>query len=171
MVEHSTSVAVISIVLFFFLMIRRPPRSTLFPYTTLFRSAGTRRQKAGQHFHGGGLAGTVRTEKAQHFAGLHGETQIIDRFELAKLAGQRLDFNHLVKCSLLFKQLFAQLFEQRCLSSANDTDLVESGVASAAGESPRRQNHAGAGILGTADKFSRAGLRAKSERPDRKSVV
>src|SRR2546430_17014440 len=26
---------------FFFLMIRRPPRSTLFPYTTLFRS-GTR---------------------------------------------------------------------------------------------------------------------------------
>src|SRR5258708_24342888 len=26
--------------LFFFLMIRRPPRSTLFPYTTLFRSQG-----------------------------------------------------------------------------------------------------------------------------------
>src|SRR2546422_1938898 len=27
---------------FFFLMIRRPPRSTLFPYTTLFRSIGER---------------------------------------------------------------------------------------------------------------------------------
>src|SRR5216684_8212265 len=27
-----------SLVVFFFLMIRRPPRSTLFPYTTLFRS-------------------------------------------------------------------------------------------------------------------------------------
>src|SRR5438874_12267576 len=26
---------------FFFLMIRRPPRSTLFPYTTLFRSVNT----------------------------------------------------------------------------------------------------------------------------------
>src|SRR3712207_8409246 len=26
------------VALFFFLMIRRPPRSTLFPYTTLFRS-------------------------------------------------------------------------------------------------------------------------------------
>src|SRR5260370_35341603 len=26
------------LLLFFFLMIRRPPRSTLFPYTTLFRS-------------------------------------------------------------------------------------------------------------------------------------
>src|SRR3712207_8874384 len=29
--------------LFFFLMIRRPPRSTLFPYTTLFRSEPTAR--------------------------------------------------------------------------------------------------------------------------------
>src|SRR3712207_9118479 len=28
--------------LFFFLMIRRPPRSTLFPYTTLFRSLSPR---------------------------------------------------------------------------------------------------------------------------------
>src|SRR5256885_6568023 len=28
-------------VFFFFLMIRRPPRSTLFPYTTLFRSASS----------------------------------------------------------------------------------------------------------------------------------
>src|ERR1035437_10398474 len=27
------------VVFFFFLMIRRPPRSTLFPYTTLFRSS------------------------------------------------------------------------------------------------------------------------------------
>src|SRR3990167_10259038 len=29
------------LILFFFLIIRRPPRSTLFPYTTLFRSNGT----------------------------------------------------------------------------------------------------------------------------------
>src|SRR5262249_61937383 len=29
---------------FFFLMIRRPPRSTLFPYTTLFRSHACRRR-------------------------------------------------------------------------------------------------------------------------------
>src|SRR3712207_9357112 len=28
------------VIVFFFLMIRRPPRSTLFPYTTLFRSTG-----------------------------------------------------------------------------------------------------------------------------------
>src|SRR6266853_3005465 len=31
--------------LFFFLMIRRPPRSTLFPYTTLFRSDGGRARR------------------------------------------------------------------------------------------------------------------------------
>src|SRR3712207_7477531 len=38
-------------VLFFFLMIRRPPRSTLFPYTTLFRSRRDpqRRRQAGRH--------------------------------------------------------------------------------------------------------------------------
>src|SRR3712207_7653979 len=36
---------------FFFLMIRRPPRSTLFPYTTLFRSCppnGSRSTQCGQ---------------------------------------------------------------------------------------------------------------------------
>src|SRR6266496_4898183 len=33
------------VLLFFFLMIRRPPRSTLFPYTTLFRSAARRSRR------------------------------------------------------------------------------------------------------------------------------
>src|SRR5688572_31294615 len=33
----------------FFLMIRRPPRSTLFPYTTLFRSPRRRRRLRGTH--------------------------------------------------------------------------------------------------------------------------
>src|SRR5256885_13092410 len=36
-------------VLFFFLMIRRPPRSTLFPYTTLFRSGRLVGREKGQH--------------------------------------------------------------------------------------------------------------------------
>src|SRR3712207_7134470 len=46
----------INVLFFFFLMIRRPPRSTLFPYTTLFRSPapthvivkGTDKQQVGQ---------------------------------------------------------------------------------------------------------------------------
>src|SRR5947207_3693676 len=37
-----------SVFLFFFLMIRRPPRSTLFPYTTLFRSPSVDKQAS--HF-------------------------------------------------------------------------------------------------------------------------
>src|SRR3712207_7809345 len=44
-------------IFFFFLMIRRPPRSTLFPYTTLFRSHvghARRRAAAGGAHPGGG---------------------------------------------------------------------------------------------------------------------
>src|SRR3712207_7449165 len=41
---------------FFFLMIRRPPRSTLFPYTTLFRSARPTRGPA--------AAGAARSKSA-----------------------------------------------------------------------------------------------------------
>src|ERR1039457_805250 len=38
-VRHSSLPSAAALIfLFFFLMIRRPPRSTLFPYTTLFRS-------------------------------------------------------------------------------------------------------------------------------------
>src|SRR5438876_5766208 len=42
--------SMICFVSFFFLMLRRPPRSTLFPYTTLFRS---RFRAAGPRAHGG----------------------------------------------------------------------------------------------------------------------
>src|SRR5256885_12477291 len=38
-------------VLFFFLMIRRPPRSTLFPYTTLFRSRRNKDGRRRRHRH------------------------------------------------------------------------------------------------------------------------
>src|SRR2546430_6499885 len=37
----------LSFFVFFFLMIRRPPRSTLFPYTTLFRSQALEADVAG----------------------------------------------------------------------------------------------------------------------------
>src|SRR2546430_16196793 len=56
-------------IIFFFLMIRRPPRSTLFPYTTLFRSCieqpGT--GAMGVHFVKGSLiqAGTVDAARPQ----------------------------------------------------------------------------------------------------------
>src|SRR5438874_12927023 len=42
---HIPSISSLS---FFFLMIRRPPRSTLFPYTTLFRSRPAARTHSGK---------------------------------------------------------------------------------------------------------------------------
>src|SRR5690606_42125483 len=48
-VSHPCVLAVSLSLLLFFFMLRRPPRPTLFPYTTLFRSHG-----AGQLFHAGG---------------------------------------------------------------------------------------------------------------------
>src|SRR5256885_8396743 len=43
-------------------MIRRPPRSTLFPYTTLFRSGGTRGDRSGGGG-GTGRAGVAGTQR------------------------------------------------------------------------------------------------------------
>src|SRR5688572_33400777 len=57
-----------SYLLFFFLMIRRPPRSTLFPYTTLFRSVtlhdGHRGRKPESRSFGHFLSGEERFENA-----------------------------------------------------------------------------------------------------------
>src|SRR2546427_4794494 len=47
---------------FFFLMIRRPPRSTLFPYTTLFRS----RRRDREASQGGDAAGRHRHDRHPH---------------------------------------------------------------------------------------------------------
>src|SRR5690242_21477524 len=49
--------------LFFFLMIRRPPRSTLFPYTTLFRSTMSKKKRA-RNSYLGGLWGRLRCRRA-----------------------------------------------------------------------------------------------------------
>src|SRR5256885_12894391 len=46
----------VSFLFFFFLMIRRPPRSTLFPYTTLFRSRGVALCRVDRHLRGDRLA-------------------------------------------------------------------------------------------------------------------
>src|SRR3712207_8126353 len=66
-------------VLFFFLMIRRPPRSTLFPYTTLFRSYAR---------HGYDLALTARREDrltalADELRRDHGADSLIIKADLA----------------------------------------------------------------------------------------
>src|SRR6266513_4726622 len=49
--SHTFIVRMCSFLFFFFLMIRRPPRSTLFPYTTLFRSHRHHRAQAQRGAH------------------------------------------------------------------------------------------------------------------------
>src|SRR5258708_13086939 len=50
---------------FFFLMIRRPPRSTLFPYTTLFRSHPAMGLEHGEH-HGETVVVPAHDGTARH---------------------------------------------------------------------------------------------------------
>src|SRR6267378_2871706 len=48
---------------FFFLMIRRPPRSTLFPYTTLFRSADVQALPARHGLPAAGVLGVPEADR------------------------------------------------------------------------------------------------------------
>src|SRR3989337_3777951 len=57
---------------FFFLMIRRPPRSTLFPYTTLFRSQADRRPDHQAAPAPRGVGRAVRDRKSTRLNSSHG---------------------------------------------------------------------------------------------------
>src|SRR5688572_33085972 len=83
------------LVFFFFLMIRRPPRSTLFPYTTLFRSFvgcsdGVIRlydPESGQNVgafkgHNAEIRGLVRSE--EHTSELQSQSNLVCRLLLEK---------------------------------------------------------------------------------------
>src|SRR3989304_6849266 len=67
---------------FFFLMIRRPPRSTLFPYTTLFRSCLRYRQcAADEPLHD--LSSTARRSE-EHTSELQSRLHLVCRLLLEK---------------------------------------------------------------------------------------
>src|SRR5574343_1496629 len=66
---------------FFFLMIRRPPRSTLFPYTTLFRSS-RRAEGADGGPEAGQGAGRPRSE--EHTSELQSHHDLVCRLLLEK---------------------------------------------------------------------------------------
>src|SRR5438034_4258691 len=68
---------------FFFLMIRRPPRSTLFPYTTLFRSEITHRGHLVQlHADVDERLGDLRSE--EHTSELQSHSDLVCRLLLEK---------------------------------------------------------------------------------------
>src|SRR3712207_8574426 len=84
--------------MFFLLMIRRPPRSTLFPYTTLFRSATINLDR---HFR---LVGTSVLEAASHATapgeqineGQH-QRRTVDR-KSTRLNSSHANISHAVFC-------------------------------------------------------------------------
>src|SRR5829696_9771918 len=67
---------------FFFLMIRRPPRSTLFPYTTLFRSHDYPVMQLGRHLGDAPLPLLPRSE--EHTSELQSLTNLVCRLLLEK---------------------------------------------------------------------------------------
>src|SRR2546430_7277084 len=75
--------------MFFFLMIRRPPRSTLFPYTTLFRSV-PKVQDAGAGARGAVLPSGLKRERGQqerseeHTSELQSQSNLVCRLLLEK---------------------------------------------------------------------------------------
>src|SRR6266446_7399647 len=72
----------LSLFSFFFLMIRRPPRSTLFPYTTLFRSIEDIRGLAAQHRVHANLQVLNRSE--EHTSELQSPCNLVCRLLLEK---------------------------------------------------------------------------------------
>src|SRR6266436_7014844 len=72
--------------LFFFLMIRRPPRSTLFPYTTLFRSRERHRDNdpALGTLHSGPRPGIMLLRSEEHTSELQSRLHLVCRLLLEK---------------------------------------------------------------------------------------
>src|SRR5260370_8938941 len=70
---------------FFFLMIRRPPRSTLFPYTTLFRSAPGRRRPAWSAWRrAAGVSSVAHGRSEEHTSELQSHLNLVCRLLLEK---------------------------------------------------------------------------------------
>src|SRR5207302_3284029 len=96
--HHSTCVSALSfllllsltLLLFFFLMIPRPPRSTLFPYTTLFRSAPSRCSNLERNLAPRGAAPTgcplrsPRCRSEEHTSELQSRENLVCRLLLEK---------------------------------------------------------------------------------------
>src|SRR5258707_2976862 len=78
---------------FFFLMIRRPPRSTLFPYTTLFRSYNPPTTQ-GLHIDAGAMSDTHEvTRSEEHTSELQSRQYLVCRLLLEKKNGTTLAAN------------------------------------------------------------------------------
>src|SRR5436309_2617984 len=75
---------------FFFLMIRRPPRSTLFPYTTLFRSRRDARPFRGWTTVRGLAASAAAGRSEEHTSELQSRENLVCRLLLEKKKKQKI---------------------------------------------------------------------------------
>src|SRR3989339_1399877 len=73
----------LSLCFFFFLMIRRPPRSTLFPYTTLFRSCSFFALRQSESTNSSGLW-SLRSRSEEHTSELQSLAYLVCRLLLEK---------------------------------------------------------------------------------------
>src|SRR5471032_3573935 len=93
----------LSLFFFFFLMIRRPPRSTLFPYTTLFRSC---RGPAGRGIPpAAGRRGASGARSEEHTSELQSHHDIVCRLLLEKKKKQNTDIKDCIKIKNNNKQI------------------------------------------------------------------
>src|SRR5438128_7949964 len=88
-------------------MIRRPPRSTLFPYTTLFRSVG---KDHGRGARRGGLIDGVAGEGRAHLAGPERLVDAGDR-KSTRLNSSHGSISYAVFCLKKKKQYYKQYFQ------------------------------------------------------------
>src|SRR2546421_7117470 len=82
-------------------MIRRPPRSTLFPYTTLFRSMGAARKLGCRTLDGGGMAVFQAAAAFEIFTGLKADTDRMLRHFRSEEHTSELQSRSDIVCRLL----------------------------------------------------------------------
>src|SRR5260364_138173 len=102
---------------FFFLMIRRPPRSTLFPYTTLFRSAKPLAEVIWSREIEGGSFTTPERRSEEHTSELQSPDHLVCRLLLEKKKTKIRNAPHCTNKIALIRSLIFRLKYSYSLTS------------------------------------------------------
>src|SRR2546430_3754676 len=100
---------------FFFLMIRRPPRSTLFPYTTLFRSAvvstprgrGVADTRGARHW----IRSFQPARSEEHTSELQSQSNLVCRLLLEKKKNKKNDRHPVSDNKLRVRSVYVAQFD------------------------------------------------------------
>src|SRR2546430_7038685 len=97
---------------FFFLMIRRPPRSTLFPYTTLFRSRAPRRAEHGDGRPRRRAHDDRRLRSEEHTSELQSQSNLVCRLLLEKKKKNKMTHHMHTTPIITYPQCTQQTIDQ-----------------------------------------------------------